>query len=56
MGSPPMEEALGLEEMKEAAHKRVMKSVSTLVTTLLCRRDVGTLFPQSILMELFVED
>jgi len=33
MGSPPMEEALGLEEMKEAAHKRVMKSVSTPVTS-----------------------
>jgi hypothetical protein len=28
-----MEEALGLEEMKEAAHKRAMKSVSTLVTS-----------------------
>jgi hypothetical protein len=34
MGSPPMEEALGLEEMKEAAHKRGMKSISTLVTSI----------------------
>jgi hypothetical protein len=33
MGSPPMEEALGLERMEEAVYRRVMKFVSPPVTS-----------------------